>query len=96
MMEKEPLKAMKPEELLKENDWEKIITEKIQKVISTKIDVLNQDYNKERQIQNKLRENKGDDNPFNEDPQDESVTQIRTYVNHVMIKIDQSFVLKIE
>lgn len=39
---------MKPEELLKENDWEKIITEKIQKVISTKIDVLNQDYNKER------------------------------------------------
>ena len=40
-LKKDDLKPMKPAELLKEEKWDTIITEQIQYVIKSKVDVLN-------------------------------------------------------
>ena len=54
-MKDDTLTPMKPEELLKEKDWDKIIREEVQVVISKRIDVLNQQFNKDRQIQKRFK-----------------------------------------
>ena len=49
------LVPMKPEELLKEKDWDKIIKEEVILEINNQIDVLKQDYNKEKQKTKKYK-----------------------------------------
>lgn len=89
--DQEAMKPLTPQELLKERGWEKLVTDRMKSLIDEQIIVLRQDYT---EIKNKQQQAAiGGAADGAQGPQGDG-TQIRTYINNVMIKVNMSEVIK--
>ena len=81
-----------PQELLKERGWEKLVTDKMKSIIDDNIEVLRQDYSE--LLESRKAKESGNAEQAAGGQAAGDGTQIRTYINNVMIKINMSEVIK--